>query len=120
MKLSTVSRKDEATLIVERISSLFTQQDCDPTLPFPYMISWIFVTPHYKNSEPGGILPIMAHTGEAPARGTIFRLQVYERLRISLCQKRVTDTFSGCEKVEKAFGFMVYFHNLHLLKWMQR
>ena len=54
MKLSTVSGKDEATLIAERISSLFTQQNCDPTLLFPhYFLD--FITPHYKNSEPGGI-----------------------------------------------------------------
>ena len=33
----------------------------------------------------GGGLPIMAYYGEAPPeRGTVFRLQVHERVRISL------------------------------------
>ena len=34
-----------------------------------------------------GLLPIMAHTGKAPPRGGIFfRLQVYERVGISLVE----------------------------------
>ena len=43
-----------------------------------------FLVKSDTQGEGGGVLHIVAYTGEAlPERGTFFRLQVYERVRIS-------------------------------------
>ena len=68
------------------------------------------------------VVPIIAYTGRLhPKGGTFFRLQVYERVGISLvevhervgksvtlvCKKASpkTDAFYGCEKVKEMFLF---------------
>ena len=68
----------------------------------------------------GGCIPHNGLYGEAPPeRGIFFRLQVYERVEISLVglyvKKKIekaqkneqTDAFYGCEKVDKKEGYKV-------------
>ena len=68
-------------------------------------IKTLIILGAWHDSGGGGLLSIMALYGEAPPeRGTVFRLQVYERVEISLVElyERVEKSVKKKKKIKKA------------------